>query len=58
MLKTVLKWKCIANVEEVKQKMAEALKGIRIEEFKYCFEQWEKSLDKCSASSGEHFEGD
>ena len=28
-----------SNVEEVKQKMAEALKGIKIDEFKNCFEQ-------------------
>ena len=33
--------------EEVKQKKtAEALIGIKIEEFKNCFEQWE-SLDRC-----------
>ena len=31
----------LGDVEEVKQKMAEALKGIKIE-FKNCFEQWEK----------------
>ena len=31
--------KRFASVEEVKQKMAEALKGIKIDEFKNCFEQ-------------------
>ena len=36
------KWKCFAEVEEVKQKMAEALIGIKIDEFKNCFKQWEK----------------
>ena len=35
-----LKGKHLANVEEVKQKTAEALKGIIIDEFKNCFEQW------------------
>ena len=30
------------NVEEVKQKTAEALKGIKIDELKNCFEQWKK----------------
>ena len=30
----VLKGKCFANVKEVKQKMAEARKGIKINEFK------------------------
>ena len=38
-----LRGKCFAYMEEVKQKMAEALKGIKIDEFKNCFEQWRKS---------------
>ena len=37
--------------------MAEALKGIKIE-FKDCFEQWKKGLDRCITSTGEDFEGD
>ena len=41
-MKKVLKGKCFADGEEAKQKMAEALKGIRIYEFKNCFEQWKK----------------
>ena len=40
--KKVIKWKCFADVKEVKQKMAEALKGIIIDEFKNCFEQWKE----------------
>ena len=44
-------------MEEVKQKTAEALKGIKINEFKNCFEQWKKCLDRCIASNGEDFEG-
>ena len=43
-MKNILKGKCFANVEEVKQKMAEALKSIKIDEFKNCFEQWKKVL--------------
>ena len=31
-----------ADVEEVKQKTAETLKGIKLCEFKNCFEQWKK----------------
>ena len=38
-MKKVLKGKHFAEVEEVKQKMAEALKGIKIDEFKNCFKQ-------------------
>ena len=37
-MKKVLRGKCFADVEEVKQKMTEALKGIRIKEFKNCFD--------------------
>ena len=33
-MKKVLKGKCFTNVEEVKQKMSEALEGIKIDEFK------------------------
>ena len=40
--KNVLKGKHFADVEEVKQKMAETLNGIKIDEFKNCFEQWKK----------------
>ena len=44
LMKTILKEKCFTDVEEVKQKKAEALKGIKFFEFKNCFEQWEKVL--------------
>ena len=36
-MKKVLKGKPFADVEEVKQKTAEALKGIKIDEFKTVF---------------------
>ena len=36
--------KRFADVEDVKQKTSEALKGIKIREFKNCFEQWEKKV--------------
>ena len=57
-MKKILKGKRFADVEEVKQKMAEALKCIKIDGFKNCLEQWEKHLDRCIASNGECFEGD
>ena len=56
-MKKVLKGKCFADVEEVKQKTAEALKGIKIDKFKNCFEQW-KHLNRYTASIGKYFEGD
>jgi hypothetical protein len=36
-MKKVLKGKCFADVEEVKKKMTEALKGISLKEFQDCF---------------------
>ena len=56
-MKKVLKEKHFANVEQMKQKMAEALKGIKIKEFKNCFEYWKKSLNRCIASNADYFEG-
>ena len=40
----ILKGKHFAGVEEMKQKMAEVLKGIKSDEFKSCFEQWKNIL--------------
>ena len=57
-MKKVLKGKHFASLEEMKQKMAEALKVIKIDEFKNCFEQWKKYIDSYIASNGEYFEGD
>ena len=47
-----------ADVEEVKQKMAETLKVIKTDDFKNCLEQRKKHLDRCIASKEEYFEGD
>ena len=58
LMKKVLKGKHFANVEEVKQKTAEAPTGIKIDEFKNCFEQWKKRVNRCIASNGGYFEGD
>ena len=51
-MKKVLKGKCFACVEEVKQKMAKALKHIKIDEFENCFEQWKNHLHQRIASDG------
>ena len=44
LMKKVLKGKHFASVEEVKQKMAEALKGIKIDKFKSRLEQCKKNV--------------
>ena len=43
-MEKVLKEKHFADVEEVKQKTAKALKGIKIDEFKNCFATGKKVL--------------
>ena len=48
-MKKVLKEKHFANMEGVKQKIAETVTGIKTDEFKTRFEQWEKCLDRCIA---------
>ena len=47
-----------AEVEEVKQKVTEALKCLKIDNFKNCFQPWKKWVDRCVASNGECFESD
>ena len=42
----------------MKQETAEALKDIKVDEFKTGFEQWEKCLNRFMASNGEYLEGD
>ena len=39
-MKLILKGKHFADVEDIKQEMTQALKGIKINEFKNCSEQW------------------
>ena len=48
----------ISETNKQTKKPAEALKGIQIDKVKNCSEQWEKHLDRCTASNGEDFEDD
>ena len=57
-MKKMLRRKRFADVEAVKQKTAEALKGSKIKGFRNCFEQWKKCLDRCIASNRKYFEDD
>jgi len=57
-MKRSLKGKRFQNVGDVREKTAEALKAITLQEFQNCFEQWNKHWDKCIDSQGEYFEGD
>ena len=49
-MKKVHKGKHCVDGEEVKNKTAETLKGIKIDKFKNCSEQWKKHLERCIAS--------
>jgi hypothetical protein len=57
-MKKVLKGKHFADVEEVKKKTTEALKGTTLQEFQDCFKKWKTRLDQCVVSNGQYFEGD
>ena len=57
-MKNVLKGEHFANVEKTKQRTAQEVKGIKINEFKNCLGQWKKILNMCIASNGQVFEGD
>ena len=39
-MKRDLKGKRFQNVEEVREKMTETLKGVTLQQFQNCFEQW------------------
>ena len=57
--KNILKGEHFANVERWNnnKKMVKALKGLKIDEFKNCFEQW-KNVLVGKMSNTEYFEGD
>ena len=57
-MKKLLKGKHFANLEKVKQKTAEALKGIKTDKLQNYFEQWKNHLNRCIVSNGEYFKGD
>ena len=58
-MKKVLQGKRFANMEEVKQKKAEALKGIKINKLKTALSSGKNaSVSVLIALNGEYFEGD
>ncbi|PNF15432.1 hypothetical protein B7P43_G18450 [Cryptotermes secundus] len=57
-MKRDMKGKCFGDVAEVKEKTTEALSSISKDEFRQCFEKWNKRLDTCISVSGEYFGGD
>ena len=58
LMKKPSKGNVLQMLKKRNKKMTKALKGIKINEFKNCFEEWGKRLARCIASNGEYFEGD
>ena len=56
-MKKALKGKHFVEVEEVRQKMAEALKASKSTNSKTVLSSGQKHFDRCIASNGEYFEG-
>jgi hypothetical protein len=47
-----------ADVAEVQQESLAAFDSIPVEDFRKCFQQWQRRWDRCIQSQGEYFEGD
>ena len=57
-LKTPMKGKCFAMIEEIKEKSKQELLAMLKSAFQKCFEDWQKCSHKCIISEGGYFEGD
>ena len=56
--KTILKGRRFQSRKGIMKKLMEELGSISEEEFKRCFEKWQKRSEKCVYRQGEYFEGD
>ena len=56
-LKTPMKGKRFAAIEEIKEKSKQELLAIPKSAFQKCFEDWKKRWHKCIISEGDYFEG-
>jgi hypothetical protein len=57
-MKQDLKGRQFADNVEVQRESLAALDGISVEDFRQCFQHWERFWDCCIQSQGEYFEGD
>ena len=55
-LKTPMKGKLFAPIEEIKEKSKQELLVIPKSAFQKCFEDWKKRWHKCSISEGGYFD--
>ena len=57
-VKSVLKGTHFPSVEEVKEKTAQLLNGLVVDEIYQCFEQWRTRMQRCVDKEAEYIEGD
>ena len=57
-MKTPIKGKRFATIDEIKEKSKQELLAIPKSSFQKCFEDWKKCWHKCIISEGGYFEGD
>jgi transposase len=57
-LKNALKGQRLADLSDIQRNVKKLLRGIPENNFQDCFRQWHHHFTKCTASQGEHFEGD
>ena len=56
-LKTPMKGKRVATIEEIKEKSKQELLAIPKSAFQKCLEDWKKRSYKCVISDGSYFQG-
>lgn len=57
-LKKPLKGRRFESIEDIKQNSQMALKAIKKNEYKKCFEEWKKRWHMCVGKDGDYFEGE
>jgi transposase len=57
-LKNHLKGRHFCTLDNVQKIVTDELKGIPVEAFQHCHEQWKQRLRRCVAAQGNYFEGD
>ena len=45
-------------MEEIQAELQAVLNTLRENDFRQCFKNWRRRLDRCQASEGDYFEGD
>jgi len=56
-LKIKLNWRRF-QMEEIQAELQAVLNTLRENDFRQCFKNWRRRLDRCQASEGDYFEGD